>query len=121
MSQLDCTVLMMSKIPRPLVSFCACLKFKVFHASCFWWTYFHINFRLKFLVQMKTGCVALVMCLNITVDPPDVIKISPCARMECWIGTLVISSDNLQLLFLGSMLYFYCILVLCSSTSGFWL
>jgi Raptor N-terminal CASPase like domain len=40
---------------------------------------------LNFL-QMKTGCVALVLCLNISVDPPDVIKISPCARMECWIG-----------------------------------
>lgn len=37
-------------------------------------------------VQMKTGYVALVLCLNISVDPPDVIKISPCARMECWIG-----------------------------------
>ncbi|KAJ0027537.1 hypothetical protein Pint_35005 [Pistacia integerrima] len=36
--------------------------------------------------RMKTGCVALVLCLNISVDPPDVIKISPCARMECWIG-----------------------------------
>ncbi|KAG0473726.1 hypothetical protein HPP92_015071 [Vanilla planifolia] len=35
--------------------------------------------------KMKTGCVALVLCLNIGVDPPDVIKISPCARMECWI------------------------------------
>lgn len=34
---------------------------------------------------MKTVCVALVLCLNISVDPPDVIKISPCARMECWI------------------------------------
>ena len=38
---------------------------------------------------MKTGCVALVLCLNISVDPPDVIKISPCARMECWIGTMI--------------------------------
>ncbi|XP_029125083.1 regulatory-associated protein of TOR 1-like [Cajanus cajan] len=35
--------------------------------------------------RMKTGCVALVLCLNISVDPPDVLKISPCARMECWI------------------------------------
>ncbi|KAM6574076.1 regulatory-associated protein of TOR 1 isoform X1 [Cannabis sativa] len=34
--------------------------------------------------RMKTGYVALVLCLNISVDPPDVIKISPCARMECW-------------------------------------
>lgn len=38
---------------------------------------------------MKTGCVALVLCLNISVDPPDVIKIFPCARMECWIGLLL--------------------------------
>uniref|UniRef100_A0A0E0PKG6 DRBM domain-containing protein n=1 Tax=Oryza rufipogon TaxID=4529 RepID=A0A0E0PKG6_ORYRU len=35
--------------------------------------------------EMKTGCVALVLCLNISVDPPDVIKISPCVRKECWI------------------------------------
>lgn len=35
--------------------------------------------------RMKTGSVALVLCLNIGVDPPDVIKISPCARTECWI------------------------------------
>ncbi|KAG5552852.1 hypothetical protein RHGRI_010830 [Rhododendron griersonianum] len=35
--------------------------------------------------RMKTGCVALVLCLNISVSPPDVIKISPCAKMECWI------------------------------------
>ncbi|KAI8557185.1 hypothetical protein RHMOL_Rhmol05G0316600 [Rhododendron molle] len=35
--------------------------------------------------KTKTVCVALVLCLNISVDPPDVIKISPCARMECWI------------------------------------
>ncbi|KFK24674.1 hypothetical protein AALP_AA8G010200 [Arabis alpina] len=41
------------------------------------------RWRLK--DRMKTGCVALVMCLNISIDPPDVIKISPCARMECWI------------------------------------
>jgi len=42
----------------------------------------------SFAKQMKTGSVALVLCLNIGVDPPDVIKISPCARMECWIGKL---------------------------------
>ncbi|XP_052176881.1 regulatory-associated protein of TOR 1-like isoform X3 [Diospyros lotus] len=35
--------------------------------------------------RMRTGAVAIVLCLNISVDPPDVIKISPCARMECWI------------------------------------
>lgn len=41
---------------------------------------------LPFLLQMKTVSVALVLCLNIGVDPPDVMKTSPCARMECWIG-----------------------------------
>lgn len=35
---------------------------------------------------MKTVSVALVLCLNVGVDPPDVIKTNPCARMECWIG-----------------------------------
>ncbi|KAK4724677.1 hypothetical protein R3W88_027456 [Solanum pinnatisectum] len=35
--------------------------------------------------RMKTGCVALVLCLNISVPPPDVIRVSPCAQMQCWI------------------------------------
>ena len=58
---------------------------------------------------MKTGCVALVLCLNISVDPPDVIKISPCARMECWIGTivtvLVLSCFSLSLFLKNMWLY----------------
>lgn len=37
-------------------------------------------------MQMKTWSVALVLCLNIGVDPPDVVKTNPCARKECWIG-----------------------------------
>ncbi len=41
-----------------------------------------IHWRLK--ERMKTVSVALVACLNIRVDPPDVIKPSPCARLECW-------------------------------------
>lgn len=35
---------------------------------------------------MKTVSVALVLCLNVGVDPPDVVKTQPCAREECWIG-----------------------------------
>ena len=35
--------------------------------------------------RMRTQCVALVACLNIGVDPPDVVKPSPCARVECWV------------------------------------
>lgn len=34
---------------------------------------------------MKTVSVGLVLCLNIGVDPPDIIKTSPCARFECWV------------------------------------
>ena len=34
---------------------------------------------------MKTTSVAIIMCLNIGVDPPDVLKVAPCARAECWI------------------------------------
>lgn len=37
---------------------------------------------------MKTVSVALVLCLNVGVDPPDVVKTTPCARLECWIGKL---------------------------------
>ncbi|CAH1187445.1 unnamed protein product [Phyllotreta striolata] len=35
--------------------------------------------------RMKTVSVALVLCLNVGVDPPDVVKTQPCAREECWI------------------------------------
>ncbi|XP_019058409.1 PREDICTED: regulatory-associated protein of TOR 1-like isoform X3 [Tarenaya hassleriana] len=50
------------------------------------------KWRLK--ERMKTGCVALVLCLNISVDPPDVIKISPCARMECWIDPFSVTPQK---------------------------
>jgi hypothetical protein len=40
--------------------------------------------------QMKTVSVALAYCLNIGVDPPDIIKTEPCARMECWMGKLLV-------------------------------
>ncbi|XP_073092161.1 regulatory-associated protein of mTOR isoform X5 [Manis javanica] len=39
-------------------------------------------------VLMKTVSVALVLCLNVGVDPPDVVKTTPCARLECWIDPL---------------------------------
>lgn len=41
------------------------------------------TWRLK--EKYKTHCVALVLCLNIGVDPPDVVKTQPCSRLECWI------------------------------------
>lgn len=70
---------------------------------------------------MKTGCVALVLCLNINVDPPDVIKISPCARMECWIG-IVLSclslSVNLAVLQINYDLMFSCAFCFCDNASS---
>nr|UBK23765.1 regulatory-associated protein of mTOR-like [Macrobrachium rosenbergii] len=44
------------------------------------------SWRLK--ERMKTVSVALVLCLNIPVDPPDIVKIQPCARLEAWTDPL---------------------------------
>ncbi|XP_076441319.1 regulatory-associated protein of mTOR-like isoform X2 [Babylonia areolata] len=44
--------------------------------------------------RMKTVSVALVLCLNVGVDPPDVVKISPCAKMQCWIDPLSMSAQK---------------------------
>lgn len=40
------------------------------------------SWRLK--ERMKTVSVALVLCLNVGVDPPDIVKTQPCAKLECW-------------------------------------
>jgi regulatory associated protein of mTOR len=42
---------------------------------------------------MKTVSVALVLCLNVGVDPPDIVKTQPCARLECWIGKFLINTS----------------------------
>ncbi|KAJ3644718.1 hypothetical protein Zmor_022428 [Zophobas morio] len=44
--------------------------------------------------RMKTVSVALVLCLNVGVDPPDVLKTQPCARLECWIDPLTLSAPK---------------------------
>ncbi|KAI8613893.1 raptor N-terminal caspase like domain-containing protein [Chytriomyces sp. MP71] len=38
--------------------------------------------------RLKTVSVALVLCLNIGIDPPDILKTTPCAKTECWIDPL---------------------------------
>ncbi|KAJ3386492.1 hypothetical protein HDU84_001508 [Entophlyctis sp. JEL0112] len=38
--------------------------------------------------RLKTVSVALVLCLNIGIDPPDVLKTSPCAKLECWVDPM---------------------------------
>lgn len=44
------------------------------------------SWRLK--ERVKTVSVALVLCLNVGVDPPDIVKIEPCAHYECWYDPL---------------------------------
>lgn len=50
------------------------------------------NWRLK--ERMKTVSVALVLCLNVGVDPPDLVKIDPCARLECWFDPSSVASQK---------------------------
>lgn len=42
--------------------------------------------RLK--ERVRTVSVALVLCLNVGVDPPDLVKIEPAAHLECWFDPL---------------------------------
>ena len=58
---------------------------------------------------MKTVSVALVLCLNLGVDPPDVVKTQPCARLECWIGKFL----NLIILFASICELFHQSVKLC--------
>eukprot|EP01134_Creolimax_fragrantissima_P004490 CFRG4490T1 len=42
-----------------------------------------LKWRIR--ARMRTVCVGLIVALNIGVDPPDILKTDPCARMEAWI------------------------------------
>ncbi len=66
---------------------------------------------------MKTVSVALILCLNVGVDPPDVVKTQPCARLECWIGTYLVPTIILFVLLL-IILHFLCRSTLNESTKG---
>ena len=44
--------------------------------------------------KLKTVSVALVLCLNIGVAPPDVMKIDPCSRLESWIDPETLSPQK---------------------------
>lgn len=39
--------------------------------------------------RLKTVSAALSVCLNIGVDPPDVVKTNPAAKLECWIDPTI--------------------------------
>lgn len=44
--------------------------------------------------KIKIGHGALVVCLRIGFDPPDVIKTTPCARLEAWVDTTSVGKDR---------------------------
>ncbi|KIJ66511.1 hypothetical protein HYDPIDRAFT_109558 [Hydnomerulius pinastri MD-312] len=44
--------------------------------------------------KLKTANAALVLCLNIDVDPPDIIKTNPCAVLECWVDPHTLPSHK---------------------------
>ncbi|KAF2763872.1 hypothetical protein EJ03DRAFT_332367 [Teratosphaeria nubilosa] len=46
--------------------------------------------------RLKTVSAILAVCLNVGVDPPDVIKTNPCARLECWVDPQPPESSNSQ-------------------------
>ena len=44
--------------------------------------------------RLKTVSAVLAVCLNVGVDPPDVIKTNPCARLECWVDPVPPDANN---------------------------
>lgn len=59
-----------------------------------------VTWRLK--ERMKTSGVALVVCLNIGIDPPDVVKPVPCATKQCWFDPTGSKQKGLE--FIGNAL-----------------
>lgn len=51
-----------------------------------------VGWRLK--SRMKTFNAGLFICLNIGVDPPDVVKTNPCAKLECWLDPSALPSTK---------------------------
>ena len=49
------------------------------------WSSKNIVWRGSAPGKLKTANAALVLCLNIDVDPPDIVKTNPCAIFECWV------------------------------------
>ena len=55
--------------------------------------------------RLKTVSAALAICLNIGVDPPDVVKTNPTAKMECWTDPSSSTGANTKIMdFIGKKL-----------------
>ncbi|KAK0233895.1 raptor N-terminal caspase like domain-containing protein [Armillaria fumosa] len=50
--------------------------------------------RNSALGKLKTANAALILCLNIDVDPPDIVKTQPCAVLECWVDPRLLPSNR---------------------------
>lgn len=50
------------------------------------------SWRLK--DRLRTSAVALVLCLNLGTDPPNIVKPNPCARRECWFDPINVSKQK---------------------------
>ena len=44
--------------------------------------------------RLKTFAAALVVCLRIGYDPPDVVKTDPCAKLQCWVDPYALPKDK---------------------------
>lgn len=44
--------------------------------------------------RLKTFNCGMFICLNIGVDPPDVVKTNPCAKLECWLDPAALPSSK---------------------------
>lgn len=44
--------------------------------------------------RLKTVNAGLFLCLNIGVDPPDIVKTNPCAKTECWVDPTTLPSNK---------------------------
>lgn len=54
--------------------------------------------------RQRTVIAAIVLCLNIGVDPPDVIKTRPCAKLEAWIDPMAINDPKKSIDQIGKQL-----------------
>ena len=55
-----------------------------------------VDWRMK--DRLKTVSAALAICLNIGVDPPDVVKTDPAAKMECWLDPTATTAASSKVL-----------------------
>ena len=44
--------------------------------------------------RLKTVSAILALCLNVGVDPPDILKTNPCAKLECWVEPVLPDNTN---------------------------